>query len=65
MLDGSTALHWAAYGGNIEIIAELLAHNANPNIRNAERLTPYEMAAKYGHGAAATLIEKAMIAGNA
>ena len=65
MLDGSTALHWAAYGGNIEIITELLAHNANPNIRNAEGLTPYEMAEKYGHEAAAMLIEKAMFAGNA
>ena len=65
MLDGSTALHWAAYGGNIEIITELLAHNANPNIRNAEGLTPYEMAEKYGHQAAAMLVEKAMVAGNA
>ncbi|MGB0794551.1 MAG: hypothetical protein ACPGU2_05405, partial [Candidatus Puniceispirillaceae bacterium] len=53
------------YGGNIEIITELLAHNANPNIRNAEGLTPYEMAEKYGHEAAAMLIEKAMVAGNA
>ena len=65
MSDGSTPLHWAAFGGHIEIISDLLAHNANPNIINSEGLSAFDLALKHGHEDAATLLEKAMIANRA
>jgi len=65
MLDGSTALHWAAHGGFISIISELLMHHANPTIVNGDGLTAYDMALRQGHEEAANMLEKAIQAGNA
>jgi len=56
MSDGSTPLHWAAFGGHIEIISDLLNHNANPNIINSEGLSAFDLALKHGHEDAATLL---------
>src|SRR5688572_4808251 len=48
--DGSTALHWAAYSGNVEIVRMLLASRANLKVKTRlGALTPLMMAARNGH----------------
>jgi len=45
-----TPLHYAAERGNFEIVKLLLAHGANPNVRdNYYRATPMEIAQQKGH----------------
>jgi len=56
---GSTALHWAATGGHEEIVAFLLARNANPDIRNWHGKTPLNFAAGLGHTEIVKLLIKA------
>jgi ankyrin repeat protein/L-ascorbate metabolism protein UlaG (beta-lactamase superfamily) len=44
---GCTALHAAAIAGYADIVAELLAHDANPMIADWEGRTPLELAEQY------------------
>jgi len=46
--DGTTALHWAAYHGNLELAQRLLRAEADPNIRNDYGSTPLGEAAAKG-----------------
>lgn len=48
--DGSTALHWAAYGGNVEMVQLLLEHKADWRATTRlGALTPLMLAARNGH----------------
>jgi ankyrin repeat protein len=47
--DGSTALHWAAYGNNLVLAEELLNAKADPNaVTRIEALTPLYIACQTG-----------------
>jgi ankyrin repeat protein len=48
-VDGTTALHWAAYFGNIELAARLLRAEADPNTRNDYGSSPLLEAATVGN----------------
>ena len=50
---GHTALHEAAFRGNLELAALLLAHGADATARNAEGQTPLDVAEAGGHAALA------------
>jgi len=43
--DGTTALHWAAYGNDAETTAKLIRAGANVNARNNYGVTPLAIAA--------------------
>lgn len=47
---GNTPLHLAAYNGNFGCLAHLLAHGADPQIRNAKNQTPLEFVPKRSDG---------------
>lgn len=47
--DGVTALHEASKNGHKEIIAVLLAKNADANKATSSGLLPLHIAAQYGH----------------
>ena len=49
---GSTALHWASYAGDVEMIKLLLQHGAKVDAANALGTTPLLMAAEVGSVAA-------------
>ncbi|MGC1459044.1 MAG: ankyrin repeat domain-containing protein [Steroidobacteraceae bacterium] len=46
--DGTSALHWAVYHGDEDLVAKLLAAGANPNARNDYGSTPMAEAAIRG-----------------
>jgi hypothetical protein len=46
---GSTALHGACYGGHLEIVKELMDHDANYFIRNQAEETPIMNAIRWPH----------------
>ncbi|KAI9736243.1 MAG: hypothetical protein M1834_001129 [Cirrosporium novae-zelandiae] len=48
---GWRPMHWAARKGNLSVVEELLANNADPDIRETlQRMTPREIALLYGKG---------------
>jgi ankyrin repeat protein len=59
---GTTALHWAAMGGSIDVVALLLSRGADPRRVGrkfeARGETPLEMAVAGGHHAVARLLEE-------
>ncbi|MHB9130482.1 MAG: ankyrin repeat domain-containing protein [Armatimonadota bacterium] len=55
---GWTCTHYAAMEGNVQVIADLLQHGADPNAMNAGGLTPYDLACKAGHQQAQSLFEQ-------
>jgi len=56
--DGATALHWAAYHGDVELTGFLLGSGANPAIPNRNGSTPMWLAATQGDAAVLkTLLE--------
>ena len=58
--DGTTALHWAAHNGDVEMVGRLLRAGANANARNQFGATPMSEAAFLGNEA---IIEKLLKAG--
>ena len=46
--DGATALHWAAYHGDADMVRSLLEAGANPGIANRNGSTPMWLAAERG-----------------
>ncbi len=44
-VDGTTALHWAAYNDDVDLVKRLLAKGADPNARNDYNATPMQAAA--------------------
>ncbi|MDY6982972.1 MAG: ankyrin repeat domain-containing protein, partial [Pseudomonadota bacterium] len=48
-VDGTTALHWAAYYGNLELAQRLLRAEAEPNTRNDYGSSPMMEAATIGN----------------
>jgi uncharacterized protein len=59
-VDGATALHWAVYRDNVEMVDLLLKAGANVKAANREGTTPLFMAALYGNPA---MIERLLKAG--
>jgi uncharacterized protein len=49
--DGTTALHWAVYNNDEDLVAKLLAAGANPDARNDYASTPLAEAAVVGNTA--------------
>jgi hypothetical protein len=50
----SSALHFAAQRGHVDLVRVLLSYGANPELRNGQKLTPLQLArATYGNGFAA------------
>jgi ankyrin repeat protein len=47
-VDGTTALHWAVYQQDLDLVAMLLDEGANPNLRNEYGATPMTVAAEHG-----------------
>lgn len=60
MSDGTTALHWAVYNGNLELVHALIAAGANVNARNDYGSSPMSEAGVIGHAA---IIEALLEAG--
>jgi uncharacterized protein len=58
--DGTTALHWAAHNGDVELVDHLLRAGANANARNQFGATPMSEAALLGN---VPIIEKLLKAG--
>jgi ankyrin repeat protein len=44
-VDGTTALQWAAYNGDLELVKLLIAHGADPKARNDYGMTAIAAAA--------------------
>ena len=55
-LYGSSALHFAVLGGNIQTVAFLLRHQFDPNLSNIYGETPLHWACKHGDVAIALLL---------
>ena len=58
--DGATALHWAAYWDDSDLVDELIAAGANVNVANDLRVSPLALAAANGNG---TIVENLLKAG--
>ena len=58
--DGATALHWAVYWENSEMVDLLLAHNVDVDVANDLGVTPLFMACQAGNN---SLVEKLLLAG--
>ena len=58
-IDGATALHWAVYRDNAELVEMLVRAGAKGDIKNREEITPLFMAALYGNTAIIDLLIKA------
>ncbi|HTR00404.1 MAG TPA: ankyrin repeat domain-containing protein [Candidatus Acidoferrum sp.] len=48
-VDGTTALHWAAYKQDVALVELLLKHGANPNRHNDYGATPMSVASENGN----------------
>src|SRR5688572_6585463 len=48
-VDGTTALHWAVYRKDVELVEMLLDEGANPNIRNDYGASPMTVASEHGN----------------
>ena len=49
-VDGTTALHWAAYHGDLKSVELLIGHGANAKAVTRYGVTPLSLAAVNGHG---------------
>ena len=57
--DGTTALHWAAYHGDLTAAAALLRARANPNAVTGTGMTPLSLACEAGNAELVKLLLKA------
>lgn len=48
-VDGTTALHWAVYQQDVELVQALLAQDADPDIRNDYGASPMTVASEHGN----------------
>lgn len=58
-IENETPLHCAAQHGHTGALAVLLAHNADPNMRNSRGETPLDLAAQYGRLQAVQMLIRA------
>jgi ankyrin repeat protein len=58
-VDGTTALHWAAYNDDVDLVKRLVDKGANPNARNNYNYTPMQAAAVVADPAVVKLLLKA------
>jgi ankyrin repeat protein len=59
-VDGATALHWAVYRDDVELVDLLVRAGANVKAANREAMTPLAMASLYGNAA---IIDRLLKAG--
>jgi uncharacterized protein len=57
--DGATALHWAAYHGDVALASDLIAAGAKPSVANRNGSTPMWLAATHGDAAMLEVLIKA------
>jgi ankyrin repeat protein len=48
-IDGTSALHWAVYGGDLEVIDLLIKAGSSIDVKNREGVTPLHMASLFGN----------------
>ena len=53
---GRTALHWAAYNGHHKMAIALVLRGADPNIKDKNGKTPYDLAVATSHEKIAALL---------
>ena len=58
-VDGATALHWAVYHQDAQLVDQLLRAGATPDKANREGITPIQMATVYGDAAIVSRLLKA------
>lgn len=58
MQDGSTALHYAAENGHVDVVNGLLELGARGDFINHDGLTPLDLARYAGHAAIADVLDK-------
>src|SRR5881396_1509573 len=58
-VDGATALHWAVYKDDLEMMDMLIRAGARVNTANREGITPLHMASLYGNAQAIDKLIKA------
>ncbi len=56
--DGTTALHWAAYHGDVKVASRLLAAHANPGAVTDTGMTPLSLACENGNAELVRLLLK-------
>ncbi len=56
--EGFTALHWAARNGHLEVVAILLAYNADPTITTPQGKTAMQLAQEKSHNAIVSILLK-------
>jgi uncharacterized protein len=54
--DGMTALHWAVFHNQVEIVSELIAAKADVNARTQYDVTPLAVACEHGNGQIAGIL---------
>ena len=55
--DGATALHYAASGGDADVVRILLQAGADPNAKTADGASPAAWAERTGHGSLVPLLQ--------
>ena len=59
-VDGKSALHLGTISGVVEIVEELLKHNADPFLKNVGGILPIEIAQQMNHNVIAGILKRHM-----
>ena len=59
-VDGKSALHLGTISGNVEIVEELINHEADPFLKNVGGVLPIEIAQQMNHNVIAGMLGRYM-----